>query len=119
MFAYFKRFFTKSSNQWKVKIERDLITLSEASKINRKIQLEDITAIVIETNDKGPAKDDVWWILYGKEEEPFRFPMGIVGEDKVVDRLLKFPQFNFAAMTDAMTSTKNALFTLWEKGWVH
>ena len=115
MFQWVRRLLTKPKDPWWVSLNRGVITVRDPSGCKKSGKLGDITAVVVETNDRGPLEDDVWWILYENDKEPLRFPQGIVGDDAVIDALIEFEGFNHSEMTSAMGCSENRRFTLWEK----
>jgi hypothetical protein len=83
--------------------------------ITEHVRFADLSAVFIETNDRGPFEPDVWWRLVGEPATGCVFPQGAGGEDDVLDRLLKLPEFDHAAFAEAMTSTQNRKFLCWQR----
>ena len=80
------------------------------------IPVNDLEAVIIETNDTGPWGMDVWWVLLGPEGKlGVLYPQGATGEAQVLNFLMALPGFNEDLMTKAMGSTTNATFPVWHK----
>ncbi len=105
-----------AERSWVVELGEDRISIIEPNGTTRFVGLADLSGVMIETNDSGPAGSDVWWLLFGGNERlACAFPQGSSGEDLVVDRLLGLPGFDHEAMIMAMGSTGNAVFPVWRK----
>jgi hypothetical protein len=98
------------------------VTVTDREVINRRpdgfierIQFSDLNSIVIETNDRGPMEPDVWWQLIGESGARCVFPLGAAGEDAVLDRVLKLPEFDHMTFAEAMTSTQIRQFQCWQR----
>ena len=78
------------------------------------VPFEDLRGVMIETNDSGPVGTDVWWLLFGADDQiACAFPLGATGEKEAVGRLSSLPGFDHEAMIMAMGSTTNAVFAVW------
>lgn len=81
-----------------------------------RIALDDLTQIIIETNDFGPYAPDVWWFFIGSTpENRLVFPMGATGEQAVLDFAQKLPGFDNDAFIQAMKSVEKRRFLCWER----
>jgi hypothetical protein len=80
------------------------------------MRFDDLRAVIIETNARGPFAPDVWWILLAENETACIFPQGATGEDAVREKLFALPGFNMEAFIEAMSSTSNKRFLCWERG---
>jgi hypothetical protein len=102
---------------WTVDIIDDLIRAVDPSGETRSVALDDLSGVMVETNDSGPLGADVWWLLFGADDQlACAFPQGAVGEKEAVDKLLGLPGFDQEAMIMAMGSTGNAVFPVWRRG---
>ena len=68
----------------------------------------------IHTNDSGPWRWDVWFVLVGSQDE-VSFPLGATGEDDVLARLESVTGKPRSQLIDGMNSTENRTFVTWEK----
>jgi hypothetical protein len=99
-----------------VAITDELITCARSSGLVERVRWDDLVKVEIMTTDQGPMFDDVFWVLYGRNNTGCVIPMGAKGERKLIDRLQKLPSFDNEAMIAAMSSANNARFLCWEKG---
>lgn len=113
MFQWINKLFDEPRDPWWVSLDHRVITVHDPLAKKRSEHLDHIKTIIVETNDKGPLENDIWWILYGRAKEPLCFPQGIIGDHIVIDELTNFPGFNHAKMASAMASFQNKRFTLW------
>lgn len=100
--------------QWTVTTLDDRIETVDPNGEVRSVGYEDLRGVMIETNDSGPVGADVWWLLFGADDQlACAFPQGSVGEKEAVARLTSLPGFDHEAMIMAMSSTTNAVFAVW------
>ena len=77
---------------------------------------DDLTSVVIATDDSGPWGADVWYLMYGADGHlACGFPQGATGEQEVLDALMALPDFDHGEMTKAMSCTSNATFIVWQR----
>jgi hypothetical protein len=100
---------------WRVAVVDDAIAVTAPIGVTAKLRVDQIVAIVIETNDRGPLEDDVWWSLSLDSGHTIRFPQSADGEQSVVKILSELPGFDFEQMNKAMGSTENATFSVWNR----
>lgn len=75
----------------------------------------DVQCIAVETNDSGPWGADVWWLLEG-ESTRCSYPGGATGDEAALAEFSqRFPDFDYAAVIEAMGSTSNARFVCWQR----
>ena len=102
---------------WTVDMVDGLISAVDPDGETRSVALDDLSGIMIETNDSGPFGANVWWLLFGTDDQlACAFPQGAVGDKEAVDWLLGLPGFDHEAMIMAMGSTGNAVFPVWRRG---
>lgn len=65
------------------------------------------------TTDEGPFVDDVFWLMMFKTI--IMIPQGIPGEDNLLARMQKLPDFDNDAVIEAMTCSENNAFHVWER----
>src|SRR6185436_9773582 len=87
------------------------VTLSESEVTCRRpngemetVAWNKLQAVLIETTDTGPLATDVFWILVG-EDSGCVIPQGATGEAELLAKLQSLPNFDNAAVIEAMTST--------------
>lgn len=101
-----------------------VVTVTETEIVNRRpngeierVALEDLSAILIETNDSGPFGPDVWWWLLGSSQKKSGcvFPQGATGKDSMLAFAQKLPGFDNRMFMEAMCSTENQRFLCWRR----
>lgn len=93
-------------------VEQELTFFS--SGIGASIAMEQVVKIEIETNDKGPEFEDMYWVFYQRADPPVRIPSGAVGGDEVFDALVAFPGASYEKVIEATQSTTNQRFLIWQ-----
>ncbi|NIJ64690.1 hypothetical protein FHR20_001621 [Sphingomonas leidyi] len=97
-------------------VESDLISVRDDAGQVKSVSGNDLSGIAIETDDSGPWGADVWWLLFGRDDQlACAFPQGATGEGTVIDHLSALPSFDHAEMIKAMTSTENTTFAVWRR----
>ena len=82
----------------------------------KSVSKADLSGVIIETNDSGPWGADVWWLIFGGDDQlACAFPQGAAGEKAVIDFLMLLPSFDHSEMIKAMTSTGKAVFPVWRR----
>lgn len=79
------------------------------------IQVDGIVEVGILTTDEGPSAPDVWIMLLDSKGLACTFPSDAEGHKPVIDLLLKFEGFDYRTFIEAMGSTSNAKFVVWQK----
>lgn len=74
----------------------------------------ELIGVAIKTSDEGPFAPDVFWVL-GAKDKVVMYPGGATGEQEMLSRLQKLPNFNNEAVIAAAGSTDNNVFVCWEK----
>ncbi len=100
-------------SKWLVEINRTEIRTIDYEGLETKCKINDISQIIIETNDTGPWGTDIWWKILGKEGF-LSIPGGATGESEMLENFQKFPGFNNEELIKAMSSTDNAEFICWK-----
>lgn len=79
-----------------------------------------IKAVVIETNDRGPWEEDVYFILFSNSEDNlFSIPQCADSTQDLIVRFQSLPDFDNEAVIKSMGCTSNRSFLCWEqKGWI-
>jgi hypothetical protein len=99
-----------------VSVEGDGISVADPKGEESTLALEDISGVMIETNDSGPSGAEIWWLLFGADDRiAVTFPRGASGEQEAIDWLVGLPGFDHDAMSMAMASTANAVFPIWRR----
>lgn len=103
--------------RWTAVLEDNLIRVRDEQGGLQFVGTNDLSAVVIETNDSGPWGLDVWWLLFGAGDQlACAFPLGAVEESALLDYLTGLPGFDHGQLSKAMRSTANARFPVWWAG---
>ena len=93
----------------------DAVCLIGPPEAPRTLIRADLSAVVVETHMTGDRVTDVWWLLYGRTDEPaLRVPQGSEGEEDLVRWLMLLPGFDIDMLVKAMHFHGNATFELWK-----
>jgi hypothetical protein len=75
-----------------------------------------LTKVKIATTDEGPFAPDVFWGLYAGAEVVLAYPQEANGSGELLRAMQeRLPDFNNTSVIEAMGSTVNANFTVWER----
>lgn len=77
------------------------------------VSLNDLTSVVIETTNDGPAADDVFWVIRDQFGSVVRIPNTAGGHENLFDAVSALNGVSFEQITKAMASTTPAIFTIW------
>ena len=92
-------------------VTEDSIRVTDHTGVAKEVRKTDLSGVIIETNDTGPWGADVWWLLFGRDDQvACAFPQGATGESDIIDFLIALPSFDHGQMIKAMGSTNNAVF---------
>lgn len=101
-------------DQHLVSIDAEAVTVQNPSGELNQLLWKDVLGISIETNDSGPFGSDAWWYVSGAEGSVV-FPLGATGEPETLAYFQKLPGFKDEVLIQAMSSTNEAMFILWQK----
>ncbi len=73
----------------------------------------ELIGVAVETTDEGPFVEDVWWHLAAKNGV-VTYPSEATGAGELLERLQNIPTFNNERLIQAMVSTSNQTFILWD-----
>ncbi|MEW4455918.1 hypothetical protein AB1L30_24835 [Bremerella sp. JC817] len=80
-----------------------------------RIAWRDLVRVAIETNDRGPFEEDVFFVLE-TDDNRVAIPQSFSGTDGLISYLGDhLPGFDFGPMIAAMASADNQEFVCWEK----
>lgn len=103
---------TDKISEFSVQVEGDTVMVVRPDHTAYSINLKKVTQVFVETNEGGPWGLDVWFVLLDETSgNAVTYPLGAVGEDAVLERLLKFDGFELKGMD----STDNATHLCWSK----
>lgn len=106
----------RRTGPWNIATTPQAIMVTDPVGKAQSISFADLERIVIETNDRGPFEEDVWWLLLGAGDKlAVSFPQSADGEHEAVEALMKLPGFNYEQMIAAMGSTDHGFFPVWRR----
>ncbi|SOB81188.1 hypothetical protein SAMN06297144_1444 [Sphingomonas guangdongensis] len=71
---------------WTVSIEPDHVRVTDDAGQTKTLAKSDMAGVAIETNDTGPWRADVWWLLFGSDGQlACVYPQGATGESVMLD----------------------------------
>lgn len=82
--------------------------------MKRVIRWDDLLSIKIVTTDKGPQRDDVFWVLQ-TGNNCLCFPIGVQGEQNFLEKVQQLNGFDNMALINSMSSVHNKEFKCWSK----
>jgi len=103
-------------SKWAVVVNDGTIAVTDDHGETSVLAKADMSGVAVETNDSGPRGTDFWWHLFGADGPAACIvPQGATGESELIAYLRALPGFDQNAVTDAMRSTNNASFAVWQR----
>ncbi|SDD72027.1 hypothetical protein [Actinokineospora iranica] len=75
----------------------------------------DLAEVAIRTTPEGPWKEDVFFLLMKQGGGGCAVPAGDPSADELMARLQSLPNFDNDAFVEAMTTTEDGLFVVWQR----
>lgn len=109
---------SRSNSTVSVTLSEDAITVTPTGGTPARIAWAEITSVTILTTDKGPAETDLAWLISPRDRHrSVLVPMGADGEHELLHAMqTRLAGFDNVAVIEAMGSTTNASFPVWEAG---
>ena len=102
--------------RWTVAVDDTEICITDHEGNTKSVAKTELSRVMVETNDTGPWGTDVWWLLFGENQQlTCAFPHGATGYQLATDYFARLEGFDHAALIAAMGSTQNAFFPVWRK----
>ncbi len=79
------------------------------------VDVRELSRVEIVTTDTGPFGPDVFWVLTQPGQPLLTIPSEAAGTGDLFDALSALPGVSWEKVTEAMGSTDNARFLIWEK----
>lgn len=104
-------------SEFVVQFDADAIARVSPNGETQSVLWGDLTRVEIRTTEEGPLLPDVFWCLYTDSDSvPLVFPGGSTGEQEVLAEMQsRLPGFDDKEFINAMGSTSNATFLVWER----
>jgi hypothetical protein len=92
------------------------ITVRYPNGETRAIGWDELTMVGIRTTDEGPFVADLFWGLHGPDGKPqVIYPQGATGERELLAEMQhRLSNFDDRKVIEAMGSTSNAFFVIWQ-----
>ena len=78
------------------------------------VRWADLKAVLLETTDQGPFRNDVFWVLVG-ESSRCVVPQEAEGSQQLLAKLQTLAGFDSGAVIEAMGTSENRTFVCWRK----
>ena len=96
--------------------EKEIICEYPRQNKTNRINWEEIDLINVVTTDEGPFTNDVFILLINsKTNLGVALPNDRSETQEVVEKILKFPNFDFEKWITSMSSVENCIFEVWKK----
>lgn len=100
----------------RVSHDESRIVLEEAGLAGEPIPWASLSRVYIHTTDAGPFANDLFWVLERSDGRKHCVPMGSEGETELLTTMQhRLHGFDNMAVVDAMGSTENAEFLVWQR----
>jgi hypothetical protein len=101
----------------KIDFDDDSIKVINADGSSESIKWSELTAVFILTTDQGPFTDDVFFLLIDSEHPSgIVVPQGTIGDRNLFIALQeRLPGFDNEKVIEAMSSTENTSFLIWDQ----
>jgi hypothetical protein len=97
-----------------VTIDEEWITCRRGTARAEAVRWSDLKAVLIETTDQGPFRNDVFWVLVGANSRCV-VPQEAEGSQALLAKLQTLAGFDSNVVVDAMGSAENRTFLCWRK----
>lgn len=100
----------------RVLVDSAVISIDRANQPRETLEWDDIASVMVVTNDAGPSRPDLFWVLQAQDRRPASVvPMGSEGEQDLLRAMqARLKGFDNMAVVEAMSSTENAGFIVWQ-----
>jgi hypothetical protein len=78
------------------------------------VRWSDLKAVLLETTDQGPFRNDVFWVLVG-EHSRCVVPQEAEGSQELLAKLQTLAGFDSGAVVEAMGTAENKTFVCWRR----
>ncbi|TXT54695.1 MAG: hypothetical protein BAJALOKI1v1_2130004 [Promethearchaeota archaeon] len=99
----------------RVEIDSKKLTIFWTEEEKEIFYLSNLKKVALNTTDEGPFEPDIFWLLM------FRIPIMVPSDElipgslKITDYMLELPNFDYDKFIEAMSSTEQQAFELWER----
>jgi hypothetical protein len=111
---FFRRPASASPLRATVSFDDQSVTCRRPGGFVETVRWSDLRTVSIQTTDRGPAADDVFWVLAGGDSGCV-VPSEAEGMDLLLQRLQRLPAFDNNAAIAAMSCAENREFQCWQR----
>src|SRR5205823_2847608 len=98
-----------------VRFDEEAVVCTRPNGVTERVRWADLRAVLIRTTAAGPAVDDLFWVLVGRNAESgCVVPSEAVGCDRLLERLQGLPGFDNHAVILASQCVEEQTFRCWE-----
>ena len=98
-----------------VQFDEEAVKCTRPNGVTEQVRWSDLRAVLIQTTSAGPAVDDLFWVLVGRNAETgCVVPSEALGCDRLLERLQKLPGFDNNAVIQASQCVEEKSFLCWE-----
>jgi hypothetical protein len=97
-----------------VRFDEEAVTCTRRNGHTESVRWSELRAVLIQTTADGPAVDDLFWVLVGREGGCV-VPSEAQGCDRLLERLQRLPGFDNEAAIQASTCVEERSFLCWER----
>jgi hypothetical protein len=95
-------------------IDAEWVRCRHSAEREQAVRWADLTAVLLETTDQGPFRNDVFWVLIGRAGRCV-VPQEAEGSQALLAKLQTLDGFDSGAVVEAMGSAENKTFVCWKK----
>ena len=101
---------------FRVEFDDSTISVIDPEGMKHSVPWSALTKVAIRTTDAGPDEPDIFWGFHAGSAAPsVVFPQGATGDEQLLHALQsRLPEFRNDRLIEAMGSTSNAYFVVWE-----
>ncbi len=98
-----------------ITVDEDGVRRHLADGTEESVSWPDLAEVAIRTTPEGPWKEDVFFLLMRAGGGGCAVPAGDPAADDLMGRLQSLPEFDNDAFIEAMTTTEDGLFVVWQR----
>jgi hypothetical protein len=103
------------SGQPGITVDEDGVRRRLADGSEESVSWAQLKEVAIRTTPEGPWQEDVFFLLIGEGGGGCAVPAGHPAADDLMGRLQSLPGFDNEAFIEAMTTTEDGLFVVWQR----
>jgi hypothetical protein len=97
-----------------VRLSDEIVSCERPDGQVERVAWDDLCSVEILTTPDGPPLPDVFWVLTGSDSGCV-IPWGATGDEELLERLQRLPQFDNNAVINAASKTEKSMTLCWQK----